>query len=139
MWSQKKIAHLFCPCLELMYPAEKRTLSIFHCVTVKFPFFAVAAEELERLLLMRFIYDSKQKFPVNMERFSVEVNGKVDESLLAEAEILFCSYESYREQVRNGSLGKTAEFWTLHLDMMRIQHVIHVAAQENDFDARLVS
>ena len=29
-----------------------------------------------------------------MERFSVEVNGKVDESLLAEAEMLFCSYES---------------------------------------------
>ena len=75
-----------------MYPAEKRTLSIFHCVTVKFPFFTVAAEELERLLLMRFIYDSKQKFPVNLERFSVEVDGKVDESLLAKAEMLISGY-----------------------------------------------
>ena len=84
-----------------MYPAEKRTLPIFHCVIVKFPssfFFAVVAEALERLLLMRFMYVSKQKFPVNLERFSVEVNGKVDESLLTEAEMLFCSYESYREQ-----------------------------------------
>ena len=84
-----------------MYPAEKRTLPIFHCVIVKFPFFfAVVAEALEWLLLMKFIYDSKQKFPVNLERFSVEVNGKVDESLLAEAEMLFCSYETYREQAR---------------------------------------
>ena len=116
---------LFCPCLELMYPAEKRTLPIFHCVIVKFPFlffvvffFSVVAEALERLLFMRFIYDSKQKFPVNLERFSVEVNGKVDESLLAEAEMLFCSYEAYHEQARNGSLRKTAQFQILYLDMM---------------------
>ena len=91
------------------------------------------------MLLMRFIYDSKQKFPVNLERFSVEVNGKVDESLLAEAEMLFCSYESYREQVRNGSLGKIAQFWILYLVMMRMQHVIHTAVQENDFDARFAA
>ena len=67
---------------------------------------------------MKFIYDSKQTFPVNLERFSVEVNGKVDESLLAEAEMLFCSYESYHEQARNGSLRKTAQFQILYLDMM---------------------
>ena len=121
-----------------MYPAEKRTLAIFHCVIVKFFFvffFAVVAEALERLLLMRFIYDSKQKFPVNLERFSVEVNGKVGESLLAEAEMLFFSYESYREQARNGSLGKTAQFWILYLDLIRMEHVIRTAVQENDFDA----
>ena len=93
-----------------MYPAEKRTLPIFHCVIVKFPFFfffSVLAEAFGRLLLMRFIYDSKQKFAVNLERFSVEVNGRVDEGLLADAEMLFCFYESYHAQAKNGSLGKT--------------------------------
>ena len=88
---------------------------------------------------MRFIYDSEQKFPVNLERFSVEVNGKVGESLLAEAEMLFFSYESYREQARNGSLGKTAQFWILYLDLIRMEHVIRTAVQENDFDAWLAA
>ena len=77
--------------------------------------------------MMRFIYDSKQKFPVNLKRFSIEVNGKVDESLFAEAEMLFYTYELYRDQARNVSLGKTAQFWILYLDMMRMQHVIHTA------------
>ena len=81
----------------------------------------------------------KKSFLLNLERFSVKVNGKVDESLLAEAEMLFCSYESYREQARNGSLGKTAQFWILYLDMMRVQHVIHTAVQENDFHAQLAA
>ena len=84
---------------------------------------------------MRFIYDSEQKFPLNLERFSVELNVKVDESLLAETEMLFYSYESYREHTRNGSLGKTVQFWILYLNMMRMQHVIHTAIQENDFGA----
>ena len=129
MWSQKKQLILFCPCLELLYPAEKRTL----------PVFAAAVEALEQLLLMRFIYDSKQKFNVNLERLSAKVNGKVDKSLLAEAEVLFCSYESYPQQARNCSLGKTAQFWILYLDLMRMQHVIQTAVQENDFDARLAA
>ena len=74
-----------------MYPAEKRTLPIFHRVIVKFPFFfAVVAEAFERLLLMRLIFDSKQQFPVNLESFSVEVNEKVDESLLADGKMSFC-------------------------------------------------
>ena len=88
---------------------------------------------------MRFIYDSTQKFPLNLERFSVEVNGNVDESLLAEAAMLFCSSESYCEQARNGSLGMTAQFWILYLDMIRMQHVTHTAVQENDFDASLAA
>ena len=88
---------------------------------------------------MRFIYDSTQKFPLNLERFSVEVNGNVDESLLAEAAMLFFSSESYCEQARNGSLGMTAQFWILYLDMIRMQHVIHTAVQENDFDASLAA
>ena len=85
---------------------------------------------------MRLIYDSKQKFPVNLERFSVEVNGKVDESLLAEVEMLFCSYESYHEQARNGSLGKTAQFWILYLDMMKMQQHDENAASHTHCSTR---
>ena len=53
--------------------------------------------------------------------------------------MIFYSYESYHEQARNEILGKTAQFWILYLDMMRMQHVIHTAVQENDFDARLAA
>ena len=53
--------------------------------------------------------------------------------------MLFCSHESYPEQARNGSLGKTAQFWILYLNLTRMQHVIHTAVQGNDFDARLAA
>ena len=53
--------------------------------------------------------------------------------------MLFFSYESYREQARNGSLGKTAQFWILYLDLIRMKHVIRTAVQENDFDAWLAA
>ena len=53
--------------------------------------------------------------------------------------MIFYSYESCREQARNGSLEKTAQFWILYLDTMRMQHVIHTAVQENDFDAQLAA
>ena len=48
--------------------------------------------------------------------------------------MLFSSYEWYHKQAR-----KTAQFWILYLDMMRMQHVIYTAVQENDFDARLAA
>lgn len=47
------------------------------------------------------------------------------------------TYENYRQNVRAGSLGKTAQFWVLYLDLIRMQHVIHTAVQENDYEMRL--
>ena len=44
---------------------------------------------------------------------------------------------NYRQEVRDGKNGKTAQFWVLYLDLMRIQHQIHIAVQTNDFEMRL--
>jgi hypothetical protein len=46
-------------------------------------------------------------------------------------------YNEYRESVRSGKIGKTPQFWIMYLDLMQLQHYIHTAVQENNFDLRL--
>ena len=46
-------------------------------------------------------------------------------------------FENYRQEVREGKKGKTAQFWIMYLDLMRLQHQIHTTIQTNDFDIRL--
>ena len=46
-------------------------------------------------------------------------------------------FENYRQEVREGKKGKTAQFWIRYLDLMRLQHQIYTAIQTNDFDIRL--
>ena len=43
-------------------------------------------------------------------------------------------YDDFKVKVRNGELGKTAQFWLLYLDLVKIQHLAHTAIQENDFE-----
>ena len=46
-------------------------------------------------------------------------------------------YEAFRQQVKEGLLGKTAQFWVVYLNLMSYQHLTHLAIQENDFGLRL--
>jgi len=62
-------------------------------------------------------------------------NGGVSEATTK----LFQAYETYRQEVKGGAIGKTAQFWISYLDLMRIQHQIHTSVQTNDFDMRLDS
>ena len=48
-------------------------------------------------------------------------------------------FETFREKVRNGEYGKTARFWTMYLDIFRVQRMSHIAIHENNFDLRLKS
>ena len=91
---------------------------------------------MERLLIQRYIYDTKQTFPGSMNEFSVDVDGTLTDNLLASTKNISTSYELFRENVRDGKLGKTAQFWLIYLDLMRMQHFIHTAVQENDFNLR---
>ena len=36
-----------------------------------------------------------------------------------------------------GIFDKTAQVWLMHIDMMKMQHQAHNAAQENNYDLRL--
>lgn len=50
---------------------------------------------------------------------------------------LYQMYELFRHSVRDGKIGKTAQYWLIYMDIMRIQHQIHLAVQTNDFGMRL--
>ena len=48
------------------------------------------------------------------------------------------TYKQFRNRVRGGNYGKTAQFWlAYHLDVIAGQHLPHMAIQENNFYPRL--
>jgi hypothetical protein len=47
-------------------------------------------------------------------------------------ETLLTRYNSFRKAAENGSLGKTAQFWLIYMNLMRYQVMAHTAMQEND-------
>ena len=63
--------------------------------------------------------------------------GELTEVVMDDTKEMFSSFEIYRQKIRHGDLGKTPQYWLMYLDMMRMQHVIHTAVQENNFEARL--
>ena len=72
-----------------------------------------------------------------MKRFAAEPDSPITEELTNDINHVFSLYEKYREDVKNGLLGYTAQFWIIYLNLLRVQHCIHTAVQENDFDLRL--
>jgi len=94
------------------------------------------AEALERLLLTRFLVESKPTIPDQLTDYCLDQNSTID-TVLDDGSDFFERYESFRTGVRNGSIGKTAQFWLLYLDLMRAQVLVHNAIQENDFDRLL--
>lgn len=90
---------------------------------------------MERLLLRRFLGETKPIVPEHLIDVSAEPNSFKNESI-AQLVDFTKAFESFKEGARQGNLGKTAQFWMIYLDMMRVQHFIHIAVQENDFDLR---
>ena len=72
-----------------------------------------------------------------MATFAADPDQKLTNDLLTHSEGPYALYNDYLEQIRQGNLGKTAQCWLTYLDLMRMQHVIHTAVQENNFEARL--
>ena len=62
---------------------------------------------------------------------------KLTDDLLTHSEGPCPVYKDYLEQIRKDNHGNSAQYWLIYLDLMRMQHVIHRAAQENNFEARL--
>ena len=52
---------------------------------------------------------------------------------------LLTQYEKFKTKIRNGELGKSAQFWLIYLDLMKVQHLAHSATQENDFNMRVLA
>ena len=95
-------------------------------------------EAMERLLPLRFFGETKiqpleslvkisedwKLFSRNIQDESAEFNRR---------------FESFKQTVRGGKLGKTPQFRLLYLDqhMIRNQHMIHLAVQENNLRKNL--
>ena len=61
---------------------------------------------------------------------------RFDDQDLFGYQTLLTQYEKFKTKIRNGELGKTAQFWLIYLDLMQVQHLAHTAVRENDFNMR---
>ena len=73
-----------------------------------------------------------------LELLSMDPKKKLTKTLNIQIKQVSQLYEHYQNSVRNGKLGKTAMFWLTYLDLVQMQHVIHMSIQENDFEKRLL-
>ncbi|KAK3106630.1 hypothetical protein FSP39_024006 [Pinctada imbricata] len=105
----------------------------------------IILEALERLLIKRYIEqeetDISNDFRVLLEDLA---SSPCKENLLkvetsATCQDHFDQYSKYRDSVREGALGKTAQFWISYMDIVwQIMSVIR-ATKTNDFDTHLSS
>ena len=101
---------------------------------------SIFAEALKRLLFKRF---AKCDNMPDRVRILLE-NESVDEfeikRLLEDDEVrnMMIRCNRFKERIRHGDYGKTAQFWLLYyLDIMFNQHLTHYAVQTNNFMLRL--
>ena len=99
------------------------------------------SEALERLLLEHFLVDQscdiQQK--ITNSQISSAVDGMIGD-LAANSDVkdLQQLFKRYKEEVRAGKHGKTAQFWQVnYLDIIHILNGIHIAVQESNYELRL--
>ena len=89
----------------------------------------VITEALERLLIQRFLGDH----PDLSDRYVHELLSYNEcggeESNCETVLTIWDLCKSFKQKIRNGSLGKTAQLWMIYLDMMQKQQELHTAIQ----------
>lgn len=96
---------------------------------------SVFSEALERLLLKRFLGEKKPYIPAALTRYYCTSDLKLlDREFFKDNPTVIQQYEVFRKEVENGSLGKTAQFWMIYLNLMRMQMLALTSIQENDLD-----
>ncbi|XP_066933544.1 uncharacterized protein [Clytia hemisphaerica] len=90
------------------------------------------SEALERLLLRRFLFDKSPHIPHALRAVNFEMS-KLDDKSSEGLDTFFKKYISYRKEVSTGTIGNTARFWMIYLDLIRAQTMAHTAIQENDW------
>ena len=86
-------------------------------------------EAIERLLLLGFFGETKIQPPESSGKISADPE-LFSTNIQDESAEFHRSFESLRQTIRDGKLGKTPQFWLLYPDMMRNQHMIHLAVQD---------
>ena len=94
---------------------------------------------MERLLIQRFSGEHPDlSGRYKHELLSYKECGR-EESNCETVLTIWDFYKPFKQKMRNGSSGKTAQFWMIYLDMMQKQEKLHTAMQENDFQGILCS
>ena len=93
---------------------------------------SVFAEALERLLMKRFLYESKIEVPSELLDFASDPSSFTLE-MIPSSSAFTDAFTNFKDKTRQGELGMTAKFWLIYLDLMRVQVMAHNAVQENDF------
>ena len=102
-------------------------------------------EALERLLFQAFQQENNFVFSDNiisaLEQVAECPDSEGIEKLISneECSALISEYEQYKEQVRNGHLGKTAQFWLNYTDKVWLILCFLQATKENDLDLHIYS
>ena len=82
----------------------------------------VLSEALERMLLTRLLAVKKSELLKAMNDFTRDPTPDgVNNSLFESLTVILHQYKDYRDERRCGSLGKTARFWLLYVDLSVIK------------------
>ena len=103
---------------------------------------SIFAEALDRPFFKRFTECDNMPDRVRMLSESASVDKFEIKRLLEDEEVrnMMIRYNRFKERIRHGDYGKTAQFWLLYyLDIMFNQHLTHYAVQTNNFMLRLHS
>ena len=72
-----------------------------------------------------------------MKSASVDFDVFDENVNITAAQLLLKQYDDFKAGVRAGNIGKTAQFWLIYIDLMKIQHIAHTAVHENDLDMKI--
>ena len=101
---------------------------------------SIFAEALERLLLKRFTECDNMPDRVSILLENESVDEFEIKRLLEDDEVtnMTIRYNRFKEKIRHGDYGKTAQFWLLYyLDIMFSQHLTHYVVQTSNLMLRL--
>ena len=88
------------------------------------------------MLLKRFTFETNTHIPDHLLEASNDPVLYSNETL-GKCQSIIKEYEHFRNRVKKGEFGKTAQFWVLYLDLVKNQYFAHIAVQSNNFDLRL--
>ena len=95
-------------------------------------FLLAMSEALDRLLIARFCGETKENIPDHLISISADPDS-FDSDYLDQVSKFAVKFEDFKARVRSGEFGKTKQFWMTYLDLIRVQHYVHTAVQENNF------
>ena len=87
--------------------------------------------------MRRFAYESQTRLSEKLQNLFTQYDEEITEQAINEYSEIAKYYEDFKESIRNGAFGKTATFRMLYLDLVRAQHYIHVAVEENNLPLKL--